>query len=157
MQCFTLLDHCWFRRMLVIAAKCLRKRLEDFMTSIDFYAFHRFAGLQSWAFFWKLTVKQYFKSLAKKSNPQEPPFLHIFFSAYIILRKWEFLLNFFSFRLADDEKSFNAACKNIILHFFAAIMDFFILFEMLSFLSSNNTPGRVSPCQIQSLLDMYFK
>ena len=33
------------------------------------------------AFFWKLTVEQYFKSLANKSNFQQPPFLY-FFSVY---------------------------------------------------------------------------
>ena len=76
------------------------------------------------AFFWKLTVEQYFKSLAKKSNSQEPPFLHIFFPAYIILRKWEFLLNVFNFRLADNQKSFNAAWNNIILHFFCSCYGF---------------------------------
>ena len=37
-------------------------------------------------------------------------------------------LIFFSFRLADDQKFFNAAaCNTIILHFCAAIRDFFIL------------------------------
>ena len=30
---------------------------------------------------------------------------------------------------ADYQKSFNAACNNIILHFCAAIMDFFIILK----------------------------
>ena len=34
-------------------------------------------------------------------------------------------LNFSRFRLEDDQKSFNAACNGIFLHFWAAIMDFF--------------------------------
>ena len=52
-------------------------------------------------------------------------------------------LIFLVFRLADDQKSFNAACSNIILHFCTAIMDLFIF--------------KYSLCQISSLLDMYFK
>ena len=40
----------------------------------------------------------------------------------------------FSFSLANDQKSFNAACNNIILHFCAANMDFFILKFQVFFL-----------------------
>ena len=36
---------------------------------------------------------------------------------------------FFSFGLADDQKSFNAACNNTFLHFCAVIMDFFIILK----------------------------
>ena len=43
-------------------------------------AFRRFADFKSSAFFLKLTVEKYFKSLANKNNSQESPFLHIFFS-----------------------------------------------------------------------------
>ena len=76
---FTLFNQCWFIRMAVIVARCLRKWSEDFMTpSNEFYAFHRFADLQSIAFFWKITIGQYFKSLANKSNSHECTFLHFF-------------------------------------------------------------------------------
>ena len=38
--------------MLVTVVRCPGKRLKDFTTSLDeFYAFHRFADLQSSAFF----------------------------------------------------------------------------------------------------------
>ena len=65
----------------------------DFVTSSDefFYAFHRFVDLQSSAFFWKLTVGQYFKSLANKSNSHESHFC-IFFS--MTLKKWKFWQTF---------------------------------------------------------------
>ena len=130
MKHFTLFNQCWFIRMPVIVARCPRKWSQDFMTSSnEFYAFHRFADLQSSAFFWKVTVGQYFKSLANKSNSHECTFW-IFFS--MVLKDWEFLklkLNFFSFGLADDQKSFNAACNNIFLHFWATIMDFFIILK----------------------------
>ena len=60
--------------MLVIVAKCPRKQSEDFMIlSNDFHAFHRFADLQSEAFFWKLTVEQYLKT---EVSPWKPLFLH---------------------------------------------------------------------------------
>ena len=72
-----LFNHCWFIRILVIVARCQRKWWEDFTTSSnELHVFHRFAGLQSKVFFWKLTVEQYFKSLANKSNSQVPIFLH---------------------------------------------------------------------------------
>ena len=76
---FTLFNQCWFIRMPVIVARYPRKWSQDFMTSSnEFYAFHRFADLQSSAFFWKVTVRQYFKSLANKSNSHECTFLHFF-------------------------------------------------------------------------------
>ena len=57
--------------------KISKKMIRRFYDIIKwFYVFHRFADLQSLAFFWKLTVEQYFKSLANKSNWQELPFLH---------------------------------------------------------------------------------
>ena len=37
-QHFTLFGHCWFMRMLVIAAKCPRKWSEDFMTIIKWFS-----------------------------------------------------------------------------------------------------------------------
>ena len=57
-------------------------------------------------------------------------------------------LIYFSFGLADDQKSFNAACNHYELYDYC---------KMISFLSSNNTLGRVSTFQISSLLDVYFK
>ena len=53
-------------------------------------------------------------------------------------------LIFFSFGLVDDQKSFNAACKNVFLQFLSSHYEFLNYFEMFSFLSAYN-PGRVPP------------
>ena len=156
-QHFTLFNHCWDIRMLVIVARCSRHWSEDFMTSSNaFHAFHRFADLQSWVF-WKLTVEQYFKSLASKSNSRtsRTPFMD--FLEYDP-KEVRVLINFFffSFRLADDKNPLMLPVR-IFFAFLHSHSGFFYYFEMLSFFSSNNTPERVSSCQISSLLDMYFK
>ena len=66
--------------------------------------------------------------LQTKVTPKNPDSCIFFFSIYnpkgmIVLTNFSFL----SFRLADDQKPFNVACKNIILHFCAVILNFFIL------------------------------
>ena len=66
-------------------------------------------------------------------------------------------LMFFSFGLADDQKSFNAACNNIFLAFLSSHYGFLHYFELFSFLSSYITQGRNPPCQTSSSLDMYFQ
>ena len=121
MQHFSLFNNCWLIRMLVTVARYPRKWSEDFMTSSnDFYAFHRFAGLQSQDFFLKLNKEQYFKSLANKSNSQESPFLHFL---QFDPKEVRVLTNiiFFSFGLADDQKPFNVACNNIFFNVFAPL------------------------------------
>ena len=89
-------------------------------SSNDFYAFHRFAGLQSQGFFLKLNKEQYFKSLANKSNSQESPFLHFL---QFDPKEVRVLTNiiFFSFGLVDDQKPFNVACSNIFFNVFAPL------------------------------------
>ena len=62
--------------------------------------------------------------LQTKVTPKNPHSC-IFFS--MILEFWE--TYFFSFRLADYQKSFNAACNYILLHFCATIMHFFIILK----------------------------
>ena len=63
--------------------------------------------------------------LQTKVAPRTP--IPAFFSVYIILKKLQFeKLNFFIFRFPDGQKSFNAVCNNILLHFCTAIMDFFL-------------------------------
>ena len=99
-------------------------------------------------------MKQYFKSFANKSNSQEHPFLH---SLQYDPKEVSFnKLNFFGFRLADDKNALMLS-TTIIFAFLCSHYGFLYYFEMLSFLSSNNTPGRVSPYQISSSFDMYFK
>ena len=98
------------------------------------------------------TVKQYLKSFANKSNSQEHHFLH---SLQYDPQEVSFnKLNFFHFRLADDKN--DLMLSTIIFAFLCSHYGFLYYFEMLSFLSSNNTPGRVFPYQISSLFDMYF-
>ena len=81
-------------------------------------------------------------SLENKRNSLEPPILAC--SSVWSWRSESFdKLNFLSFGLADDQKSFNAACNSIFLHFLSSHYGFLHYFEMFSFLSSNNTPGRV--------------
>ena len=116
------------------------KEISEFCKSVKLGRFKKkeickrlFATLTSSAFFWKLTVGQYFKSLANKNNSHESTVLH-FFS--MILKKREFWQTyiFFSFGLADDQKSFNKPWNNIFLHFCAVIMDFFIILKCYVFL-----------------------
>ena len=62
-------------------------------------------------------------------------------------------LIFFSFGLVDDQKSFNAVCNNIFLHFSAAIMNFFIIlkcsvFFLLRTLSEEFLPVKYYLCWI---------
>ena len=78
----------------------------------------------------------------------------IFFSIYNP-KEVRILTNFFplqSFRLADDQKSFNAACSNTILHFCAAMMGFFILkcwvFFLLVTLQEKIPPVKYHLCWI---------
>ena len=131
-MCKRLFNQCWFTRKPVIVARCPWERSEDFMTSSnEFYAFPRSTDLQTLAFFWKLIVEQYFKSLSNESNSHESPWISIFDFFQYSPKEVRLLTNliFFSFGLADDQKSFNAAWKNIFLHFCAAIMDFFIILK----------------------------
>ena len=101
-----------------------------------------------------------FKSLAKKSNSEEPRFLH-FFSIYNP-KEVTVLINLISLVLGLR------MIKNLLMHpatvlycifaqplWISLFLIFFFIFK--NFLSSNNTPGRVSCCQISSLLDLYFK
>ena len=68
-----------------------------------------------------------FNYLKIKVTPKIPHSC-IFFSK--IVKKWKFWQTYlFSLGLADDQKSFNAACNNIFLHFCAAIMDFSIILK----------------------------
>ena len=97
-------------------------------------AFMSFIGLQTFKvklFSGKSLWSNILNYLQTKVTPKNPHSC-IFFS--MILKKWEFLtnFNFFSFRLADDQKSFNAACNNIFLHFCACGLLFYY-FEMLVF------------------------
>ena len=72
-QHFTLFNYCWF----IIVARCPRQSWEDYMNHQ--MTFMPFIGSQTFKLsLWKLTVEQYFKSRANKSNSQEPPFLHFF-------------------------------------------------------------------------------
>ena len=73
----TLFNQCRFIRILLMVARCPTKWSGDFMTSSN-DAFRRFADFKSSAFFLKLTVEQYFKSIPNKNNSQESPFLHFF-------------------------------------------------------------------------------
>ena len=58
-------------------------------------------------------------------------------------------LIFFNFGLAEDQKPFNTACNHIsFLYFWAAIMDFLIIFNSLGF-SSNNFVEYVLQMKIQ--------
>ena len=134
---------------------------EDFMTlSNDFHIFHRYADLQSSAFYWKLTVEQHFKSLANKSSSKNPNSC-IFFSIYNP-KEVTVLKNLISLFL-DFQMVKNPLMQSATIFFciFAQPLwiSFFLnfFFILKSFISSNNTPGRVSSCQISSLLDMYFK
>ena len=72
--------------------------------------------------------------LQTKVTPMNPHFLFFQYDP----KEVRVLTNliFFSFGLADDQISFNAACNNY---------GFLYYFEMLSFLSSANTPARASP------------
>ena len=107
--------HYSIARKLVIVARYLREKSGDVMTSSnEFYAFPRSADLQSSAFFWKLIVEQYFKSLSNKSNSHESPWISIFDFFFFFQydpKGVRVLTNliFFSFGLADDQKSFNTA------------------------------------------------
>ena len=65
-------------------------------------------------------------------------------------------LNFFSFGLASNQKSFNAACNSIFLHFWAAIMDFFNIlkwsvFFLLKKLQEEFSPVKYHLCWICTL------
>ena len=55
-------------------------------------------------------MEQYFNSLDNKSNSLES-YSCIFFRIILSSDK----INFFTFRLADDQKSFNAACNNLCI------------------------------------------
>ena len=78
-------------------------------------AIYSFADSHRKAFLGKFTAEQYFKSLEDKSNSLELLLLH--FLQYIEKVRDLTNLILFSFGLADDQKSFNAACKYIFLHF----------------------------------------
>ena len=65
------------------------------------------------------------------------------------LQNCSFQQNVFNFGLVDDQKSFNAACNNVIV-FLSNQYGVLNYFKMFSFFS-NNTPGGVSTCQILSL------
>ena len=133
--------------MLVIAARCSRKWSEDFMTSSnEFYAFHMSAHLQSSFFSENSLWSNILNLLQTKVTPWIPIFSFFQYDPkeVRVLRN----LIFFIFELADDQKSFNAACSNYgFLHYF----------ERLKFFSSNNTPARASPCNRSSWLGMHFK
>ena len=74
-QQFTLFNNCWFIRILVIVVRCPRQWSEEFMTSSN--DFMPFIGSQTLEVkFLKTHCGAKFKSLANKSNSQEPPFLH---------------------------------------------------------------------------------
>ena len=98
-----------------------------------------FIGLQTFKvmLFLKTHCGAIFKITCKQKYLPRIPILG-FFSVYYNHKEVRVLTNlfFFSFRLADDQKSFNAACNNY---------GFLYYFEILSFLSSNNTPARASP------------
>ena len=73
----TLFNQCRFIRIL-LCSKMSNKMIRRFYDIIK-SCLSQVCRLYSSAFFLKLTVEQYFKSLANKNNSQESPFLHIFF------------------------------------------------------------------------------
>ena len=91
-----------------------------------------FIGLQTFKvmLFLKTHCGAIFKITCKQKYLPRIPILG-FFSVYYNHKEVRVLTNLFSFsfRLADDQKSFNTACNNLFLHFCAAIMDFFIIFK----------------------------
>ena len=103
-------------------------------SSNEFYAFHMSAHLQSSGFSENSLWSNILNLLQTKVTPMNPHFLVFQYDP----KEVRVLTNliFFSFGLADDQISFNAACNNY---------GFLYYFEMLSFLSSANTPARASP------------
>ena len=129
-----------FEHIIVQSAKKISYDSLDFMTLSNIRWFLCLLST------WKLTGKQYFKSLANKSNSQEPH-SDIFFVSIYTPKEVSFDQN-------DDQKSFNADCNNKILHFCTAIMDF--LFWNVKFFSFNNTIGRVNIISDEYVY-IYFK
>ena len=123
-----------------------------------------FIGLQ--AFKVKLFLKTHCGALfwitCKKSNSQEPPFLHFFYLFVFSIYNPKVLANLISLVLGlqmikNPLMQPAAILFCIFAHplWISLFLNFFFILK--SFLSSNNTPGRVSSGQIPSLLDMYFK
>ena len=118
MQHSTLFNHWWFIRMLVIVARCPRQWSHDFMILWHHQVtFMPFTGLQTFKFkfsensLWS-NILNYLQTKVTPRNPHSC----IFFN-----RSWRSesfdKLNFFSFGLASNQKSFNAACNSIFCIF----------------------------------------
>ena len=119
--------------------------------------FMPFIGLQ--AFKVKLFSE---KSLASKSNSQESPFLHFFFFSTYNRKVVTVLTKSISLVLGLQMiKNHLKEQATVLICIFAQpiwiSLFLFFFFILKTFISSSNTPGRVSSCQISSLLDMYFK
>ena len=97
------------------------------ISSSDFYAFHRFADLQSLAFSENSLLSIILNHLQTKVTLMNAHFCIFFQHDPKGLRVLTNLI-VFSFGLAD-KKSFNSACSNIFLHFCAAIMDLSIILK----------------------------
>ena len=118
MQHFTLINHCWFIRILVIVAWCPRQWSEDFMTFMLFTGLQTFKVKFSENSLWSNILNH----LQTKVTPKSP---HSAFSLIWSWRSESFgKLNFLNFGLPNGQKFFNATCNCIFLHFWAAIMDF---------------------------------
>ena len=94
------------------------------VSSIDFMSlFDRFAGLQSYVLSGKLTVEQYFKSLANESNSQESPFLHFLLydpKEVRVLTDLTFLI------LGYQIKNPSMQPATMFFHFCTVVMDFLL-------------------------------
>ena len=95
-------------------------------------------------------MEQYFKSLASKSNSQESPFLHFFFSTYnpkvvTVFTKLIFLV--LGLQMIKNHLKEQAT---VLIRIFAQpiwiSLFLFFFFILKTFISSSNTPGRVSSC-----------
>ena len=104
--------------MLVFVASY--SRLTSYDMKNDFMPLLGLQPFKLFFFFGNLTVEQYYKSLANKSNSQESPFLHFLQYDPKEVRVLTDLI-FFSFGLADDQKSFNATCNIFFFFFFFCI------------------------------------